>query len=91
MDINKALKQAISYHNANRMSEAEALYRSVLKSQAGHPIASVLLAKMLLQKGILIEVESLLEGVLSEHAYYMQAYNVMGDLYETKKENSKAI
>ena len=91
MNINEALKQAISYHNANRMSEAEALYRSVLKSQAGHPIASVLLAKLLLQKGSMIEVESLLKGVLSEHAYYMQAYNVMGDLYETKKEKSKAI
>ena len=56
MNINEALKQAISYQNANRMSEAEALYRSVLNSQAGHPIASVLLAKVLLQKASMIEL-----------------------------------
>ena len=51
MNINEALKRAISLHNENRISEAEALYKSVLKSEPNHPIASVLHAKILLQTG----------------------------------------
>ena len=51
MNINDALKRAIYHHNENRISEAEALYRSVLEFDINHPIASVLLAKILLQTG----------------------------------------
>ena len=91
MNINDALKQAISHHNENRISEAEALYRSVLEFEINHPIASVLLAKILLQTGRLNEVEKILKTVISQHAYYMQAYNAMGDFYENKKEKLNAL
>ena len=91
MNINDALKRAISHHNENRISEAEALYRSVLEFEINHPIASVLLAKILLQTGRLNEVEKILKTVISQHAYYMQAYNAMGDFYENKKEKLNAL
>ncbi len=91
MNINDALKRAISHHNENRTSEAEALYRSVLEFEINHPIASVLLAKILLQTGRLNEVEKILKNVISRHAYYMQAYNAMGDFYENKKEKLNAV
>lgn len=91
MNINDALKRAISHHNENRISEAEALYRSVLEFEINHPIASVLLAKILLQTGRLNEVEKILKNVISHHAYYMQAYNAMGDFYENKKEKLNAL
>ena len=91
MNINNALKQAIFHHNENRISEAESLYRSVLEFEINHPIASVLLAKILLQTGRLNEVEKILKTVISQHAYYMQAYNAMGDFYENKKEKLNAL
>ena len=91
MNINDALKRAISHHNENRISEAEALYRSVLKFEINHPIASVLLAKILLQTGRLNEVEKILKTVINQHAYYMQAYNALGDFYENKKEKLNAL
>ena len=87
MNINDALKRAIFHHNENRISEAEALYRSVLEFEINHPIASVLLAKILLQTGRPNAVEKILKTVISHHAYYMQAYNAMGDFYENKKNN----
>ena len=91
MNINDALKRAIYHHNENRISEAEALYRSVLEFEINHPIASVLLAKILLQTSRLNEVEKILKTVISQHAYYMQAYNAMGDFYENKKEKLNAL
>ena len=91
MNINDALKRAISHHSENRISEAEALYRSVLEFEINHPVASVLLAKILLQTGRLNEVEKILKTVISQHAYYMQAYNAMGDFYENKKEKLNAL
>ena len=86
MNINDALKRAIYHHNENRLAEAEALYRSVLGFETNHPIASVLLAKILLQTGRPNAVEKILKTVISHHAYYMQAYNAMGDFYENKKK-----
>ena len=83
MNINDALKRAIFHHNENRISEAEALYRSVLEFEINHPIASVLLAKILLQTGRPNAVEKILKTVISHHAYYMQAYNAMGCLLYT--------
>ena len=91
MNINDALKRAIYHHNENRISEAEALYRSVLEFEINHPVASVLLAKILLQTGRPNAVEKILKTVISHHAYYMQAYNAMGDFYEHKKERLNAL
>ena len=91
MNINDALKRAICHHNGNRISEAEALYRSVLEFEINHPIASVLLAKILLQTGRPNAVEKILKTVISHHAYYMQAYNAMGDFYENKKKKLNAL
>ena len=91
MNINDALKRAIYHHNENRISEAEALYRSVLEFEINHPIASVLLAKILLQTGRPNAVERILKTVISHHAYYMQAYNALGDFYENKKKKLDAL
>ena len=91
MNINEALKRAISLHNENRISEAEALYKSVLKSEPNHPIASVLHAKILLQTGRPNKVGEILKTVIRQHAYYMQAHNAMGEFYESKKEKLKAL
>ena len=61
MNINDALKRALHHHNENRIFEAEALYRSVLEVEINHPIASVLLAKILLQTGRTNAVEKILK------------------------------
>ena len=91
MDVQKLLTKAISYHNCNRMREAEVLYRDILRVSSGHPVASVLLAKILLSGGRLSEIEGLLSRVLSEHTYYMQAYNTAGDYFGQIGKEEKAM
>ncbi len=40
LSIEEALKLAISHHQANRLSEAESLYRTILQQQPKHPDAN---------------------------------------------------
>lgn len=91
MDVQKILKTAISYHNSNRTDKAEVLYRDILRSSLGHPVASVLLSKILLRDGRFSETGELLSRVLSAHPYYMQAYNVAGDYFGQIGNEEKAI
>lgn len=39
-DINKALQQAVAHHHANRLHDAEKLYRDILRVQPQHPDAN---------------------------------------------------
>ncbi|MBH67467.1 MAG: hypothetical protein CMM58_03855 [Rhodospirillaceae bacterium] len=90
MDLQKTLKTAISYHNANSLSEAENLYREILKFSPRNPMASVLLAKICLREERVSGIGELLLDVISENPEYMQAYNVAGDYHLQMGDEKKA-
>ena len=90
MDLQKTLKTAISYHNANKLSEAENLYREILKFSPRNPVVSVLLAKLCLREGRVSGIWRLLSDVISKHPDYMQAYNVAGDYHSQMGDEKRA-
>lgn len=51
MSIEEALRQAVSFHQAGRLADAEKLYRAIIQVRPGHPEANYNLGALAVQVG----------------------------------------
>jgi tetratricopeptide (TPR) repeat protein len=66
MDIATALRQATAHHQANRLAEAQALYRQILGAAPGHPDALHLLGVLAHQTGHHGDGEKLIRQAIAQ-------------------------
>jgi hypothetical protein len=70
-----ALQEALNYRNAGRLSEAEQVYRSILKRRPSHPDANTGLAHTLNAQGKMLEAEALHRRVVAVAPHSADAHN----------------
>jgi protein O-GlcNAc transferase len=75
----QALQIAVRHHQANRLPEAEAIYRQVLARQPRHPIALHLLGRLVGQRGQLGEAVELLKMSIAVHPSLVDSYTAQGE------------
>lgn len=81
MSVNKNFSAALKSHQQGRFSEAEALYRQVLKEQPGYPQAIRNLGFMANQVGKYQIAINLLDRYLKKNPTDAAAYNVIGNAF----------
>ena len=77
--IQQALELAVKHHQANRLAEAEAIYRQVLAAQPRHPIALHLLARLVGQRGQFAQAVELLRSSIAVYAGAVEAHIALGE------------
>ncbi|MCC6284333.1 MAG: sulfotransferase [Phycisphaerales bacterium] len=73
MQIDQALRQAMGLHRQGRVQQAEHIYRQVLNAAPGHPMASHLLAELMVATGRAPEAEQRFRDVLARAPGYVPA------------------
>jgi hypothetical protein len=73
--FDNALEEALNYRNAGRLSEAEQVYRSILKRRPSHSEANTGLAHTLNAQGKVLEAETLHRRVVAVAPHSADAHN----------------
>lgn len=73
--LDGALQEALDHRNAGRLSEAEQVYRSILKRRPSHPGANSGLANTLNAQGKMLEAEALHRRVVAVAPHSADAHN----------------
>ena len=95
--FNRAMKQAVGFHQAGRLAEAEPLYREALKHEPRHPHALQLMGLLAYQTNRhAMAVEFLRKAITAEPRgeYYVnlsQAYRGLGDLKSCLEACRRAV
>lgn len=71
--IDQALRQALNLHRQGRVQQAESIYRQVLGAAPGHPMATHLLAEVLMATGRAQEAEQRFRELLTRAPGYVPA------------------
>lgn len=90
IDQSNWLRQAVSYHQTGAISEAERLYRKVLKSQPNHPAAALNIALLHAEQGRTRSAKSLLGNLLRVRPDNGDAHHLIAKLFEREGEVRKA-
>jgi len=78
--LEDALQQAIRFHQAGRLSEAEQLYRSILQVVPHHPATNNNLSIALVSQGRLDEAAAVLRRLLAVSPNSVSAYSNLGNI-----------
>ena len=81
LSVKQALDIAAKHHNANRLAEAENIYRKVLEKTPNQTVALHHLGLLLHQKGESKRGITFIEKALSIKPYYEYALNNLGKIY----------
>jgi predicted O-linked N-acetylglucosamine transferase (SPINDLY family) len=79
VNIQQSLELAVKHHQANRLADAEAIYRRVLKSLPRHPLALHLLARLLGQRAQFAEAVELLKASIAVYPAMVDAHIALGE------------
>ena len=77
--IQQALQTAVQHHEANRLDQAESIYRQVLASQPDHPVAQYFLARVMAQRGRLDEAVELLRKNVQRNPHVAEPQIALGE------------
>lgn len=91
MTVAEALAQAVRYHQAGALSQAEQLYRQILQVAPQQVEVYMHLATLYRQRGELDEAAASLEGLLRVKPDSYQAYTNLGTLYRERGRLDEAI
>ena len=91
LDIQQALDLAMGHHEADRLSEAETIYRDVLKAEPIHPVAKNLLGIIAHQKGNIEEARALITQALAVAPDYPEAHFNLGCVLEDLGRLNEAV
>ncbi len=81
-DINQArFQEAVRQHQANRLSEAAALYQQVLSQQPEHAPARYLFGMLLKQSGRDDDAVTQLQNAIAANPGHLDAHQALGTLY----------
>lgn len=80
-DISQLIQAGFEHHRSGRLQEAEAIYRSILKQQPGHPDALHLLGVMAHQIGRNETAVALIEDAIKANPGEADFYNNCGEAY----------
>ncbi|HSZ56228.1 MAG TPA: tetratricopeptide repeat protein [Tepidisphaeraceae bacterium] len=89
--IQQALELAVKHHQANRLAEAEAIYRQVLAAQPRHPIALHLLARLVGQRGQLADAVDLLKASIAVYPDAVEAHIALGEFLRLLGRTDESI
>jgi tetratricopeptide (TPR) repeat protein len=90
MTVDEAIQQALTLHRANKLNEAEQIYRSILQ-QTRHPAAMHLLGVILHQRGQFLPARDLIEQALQLDPNDFAAHNNLAEVYKNLGEFEKAL
>ena len=88
--IDEAVAMALNLHQAGRISEAEAIYKSVIAAEPEQPEALHFLGLMSFQNNSIPEAIELLTRSLTASPAYTDARNNLGNMYRTVGDHSAA-
>lgn len=88
--ISEALKTAVEHYSANRLSQAEQIYRRVLEIVPLQPDALYGLGLVTMQKGELQNAKEFLEAAVRLQPK-MSRWLALGNCYQSNKEFSQAV
>jgi len=80
-DISQLIQTGFEHHRSGRLREAEAIYRSILKQQPGHPDALHLLGVMAHQIGRNETAVELIENAIKANPNEADFFNNCGEAY----------
>jgi len=76
--VQQSLQKALQYHSENNLSQAEKIYRKILKSEPKHPTALHLLGVVSLQTGKFDIAVNFITKSLAVHPGHAEAHNNLG-------------
>jgi tetratricopeptide (TPR) repeat protein len=89
--IQQALNQAVEYHSAGQLPEAEKLYRQVLQGDPDHPVALHLLGMIANQVGQNEAALELVKKALLFSPEYAEAHNTLGNALQDLGQLEEAV
>ncbi|MBV6623604.1 MAG: tetratricopeptide repeat protein [Rivularia sp. (in: Bacteria)] len=89
--ISEALKTAVEYSSANRLNQAEKIYRRVLEVEPEQPDALYGLGLLKLQQGESANAKNFLEAVVRVQPNAFRNWFVLGNYYQSQSEFSLAV
>ncbi len=90
-EISQALQLAVQYHRANRLAEAEQVYRYILAKQPDQPDALYWLSVLARQVGEYSYAEQLLSAVLQVQPQSVKAWFSLGNLRKAQGQWPEAV
>jgi len=90
-DNSELLEAALVHHRANRLMEAEPLYRQILAREPAHPLANYFLGVLALQCGEFDAAISLINQGLSRQPNIREAHYHLGCAWQGKGRLAEAI
>lgn len=91
MSVVKLFKKATTYHQQDKLGDAEKYYRKALKEDEKHVSSLYNLALLLQQKGDSKSAKDLYQKVVSIKPDYANAYNSLGMLFQQERDFESAI
>jgi predicted O-linked N-acetylglucosamine transferase (SPINDLY family) len=85
------LQRAVSLHQAGRLTEAEPIYRRILRVQKHHPDATHLIAMLMHQKGDTAAALPILDQLLKTRPNFTAAHNSRGLILVALGRHSDAV
>ena len=90
-EVSQALQLAVRYHRANRLAEAEQVYRYILAKQPDQPDALYWLSVLARQLGKYSYAEQLLSAVLQVQPQSVKAWFSLGNLRKAQGQWPEAV
>ena len=87
----QALELAMDHHEADRISEAEAIYRDILEVEPVHPVAKNLLGAIAFQNGNKKKAWTLITQALDVAPDYPEAHSNLGHLLRDLERLEEAV
>jgi predicted O-linked N-acetylglucosamine transferase (SPINDLY family) len=91
IDLSEMLTRALELHQSGRLTEAEPLYRQILRARPKHPEARHYLGVLRFQQGRTKEALDLIAVVLAANADYAEAHYNYGNILAALNRHADAL